>query len=95
MIFGLPSVASRPAPNMRQPDWPAGRAGSASSRTVAGARDIFHARYSRYATPTYRSTRNTVPNVCASIASPLTALVSHSASPIHIAARNGSTSRMP
>ena len=36
-----------------------------------------------------------MPNVCASIASPLTALVSHSASPIHIAARNGSTSRMP
>src|ERR671917_524239 len=33
--------------------------------------------------------------VCATTASPVTATVSHSASPSHIAARNGSTSRRP
>ncbi|CAM2174439.1 hypothetical protein BLAT2472_30045 [Burkholderia latens] len=60
-----------------------------------GAVHIFHARNSKYATPRSFSTRSPVSNVRANADSPATASVSHSASPSHIAARNGSTSRTP
>ena len=40
-------------------------------------------------------TTNSIANACATTASPATVTVSQIASPIHIAARNGSTSRTP
>ncbi len=44
MIFGLPSVTARPAPNRRQADAPSAGSGAASA---TGARHIFQASHSR------------------------------------------------
>src|ERR1700677_1097590 len=92
MIFGFPSVTASPAPNRRHGDWPDG---SSRFETSVGANHIFQARYSKYATPINLIAINTAPSVRATTARPATAQVSQSASPSHIAAKNGSTSRNP
>src|SRR5579864_3440500 len=92
MIFGFPSVTASPAPNRRHGDWPNG---SESLETSVGANHIFQARYNKYATPMNLIATNTTSSVRATTASPATAQVSQSASPSHIAAKNGSTSRNP
>src|ERR1700721_946130 len=92
MIFGFPSVTASPAPNRRHGDWPDG---SPRFETSVGANHIFQARYSKYAAPINLIAINAAPGVRATPARPATAQVSQSASPSHIAAKNGSTSRNP
>ena len=92
MIFGLPSVTARPAPNSRQAD-PSARA-AAPPRRPARATSSRRARAGRRRPPTSATVKASW-KLCASTARPKTAQASQTASPTHIAARNGSTERGP